>query len=289
MKAAEDPRRIVARRAGGTFYNYWPRSSGGVTVPHSFHVSAGVGRVISVTGSSIRTQPPLRPGRSFFVQDVAGVIVGPRDGSNVLYDGRGEALAWFGMSEKNAAVLVQYLWGHGVPFYRLNGEPLSLAGEDSGGGPARRFVLELRRTRPVGMWIGLGLFLALALICVGFPVACTLDSRQVGRALTVVCVLACAFMGLPWVAAVGTGQLFPPQLVLDGEQMWLIRAFLPRRALHLEEIGGLRFERSDECYLLYDKKDRPLVKFCTRDDFGPAFLNFLRENGITLAGKQGGE
>ncbi len=46
--------------------------------------------------------------------------------------------------------------------------------------------------------------------------------------------------------------------------------------------GGLRYDRSDECYILYDKREKILAKFSTRDDFGTQFLNFLTDHEIRL-------
>ena len=47
-------------------------------------------------------------------------------------------------------------------------------------------------------------------------------------------------------------------------------------------MGGLRYDRSDECYILYDQQGKTLAKFSTRDECGSRFLNFLTDRGITL-------
>lgn len=110
-----DPRRTAAARAGGLMYNY--RSSKiplpSTQIPPTFSVGSG----LEVRGQILRTTPNLRKGRTFAVSDVAGVILGPSNGSNVLFGLQGQVLAKFAWSEKNANLLAQILDEHGVHFY----------------------------------------------------------------------------------------------------------------------------------------------------------------------------
>ena len=86
----------------------------------------------------------------------------------------------------------------------------------------------------------------------------------------------------PWVWAAASGELFPPRLSVESGHIWLDKGLLPLREIRLEDIGGLRYDRSDECYILHDKQGKTLVKFSTRDACGSRFMNFLTDHGITL-------
>ena len=109
------PRRIAVARAGGALYNYHPASiplpSG--QLPPTF----SVGGALEVQGLILRITPTLRKSRTFTVSDVAGVILGPSNGSNVLFDANQQVLAVFAWSQKNASLLAQLLREHGVHFY----------------------------------------------------------------------------------------------------------------------------------------------------------------------------
>lgn len=110
-----DPRRAAMARAGGAMYNYWPRGGfSPLPVPASFTVG---GERIHVAGGTVRVTPSLRRERTFSVSAVSGVLVGPPNGSCVLYDQQRQVLAKFGTSWKNGGLFVQYLQSWGVPFY----------------------------------------------------------------------------------------------------------------------------------------------------------------------------
>lgn len=278
VNGIEKLRRTAARRAGGNLYNYWPANPMDGIVPGSFHVSSG----IFVSGTSIQTQPTLRAGRSFSVREVAGVIVGPCDGSNVLYNARNEELARFGMSDINGLVFVRYLKDHGVPFYGLNGEPFATGVRmySSGSTHQQRFTMELQRTYPIDVAIMLGMFLGLALCSVGLPIACCLGSQLVGPVMTAVLGLSMLSIVAPWIIGAWKGELlFPPMLSVEGETVWIDRGFHPLRELSLDEIAQLRYV-SGTCYELCDKRGRVLAKFSTQDDFGPEFMEFLKTHNI---------
>lgn len=109
-----DPRRAAVSRAGGAMYNYRSRKIPlpAVQIPPVF----SVGNVLEVRGLILRTTPNLRKSRTFLVEDVAGVILGPSNGSNVLFDRNHQVLAKFAWSMKNADLLAQILDGHGIRF-----------------------------------------------------------------------------------------------------------------------------------------------------------------------------
>lgn len=312
----KSPLRAALTRSGGALCNYWSSAAGyELLVPGSFDVNGGVGRVLRVRGDYIQVVPPLRKGRTFSAWDVAGVIIGPGNGYNVLYDFQGEFMARFITSEKNAKIFVQYLRQHGVPFYPVSGPlPAELTNPEHHGSPrapedtkpeevseppqedaaqepeeeevsgytdlscfSRDFSLQLRRTMAIETPIALGFFIAVFLSIAVTPVAgVCLGVRGVAAVLT-----AAAFIMIaPLVYAAVKGQLFTGRLSVESGQIWLHPAFALYRRIYIEDIGGLRFENADECYILYDKAGRALAKFSTRDEFGPQFLNFLAAHNI---------
>ena len=258
------------------------RADGGLTVPDSFRVNeGGGGRVISVQRSMIRVEHPLGRSRCFSVQEAARLIVSSPKGrsfENILLNAQGEVLCRFARTEANGSVFFQYLSDQGVPFFTPDGQPLDpLPSAEPASGP--RFTLQLRRTAPVGMWIGLGTGLGMVLFLAGIPVTAMLGGPHVGRNLCVVLVMLLLSIVSPWVCAAASGQLFPPMLTLAEERLWLSRG-LGWRELHLEDMDCCRFQPSDECYVLYDRRGRPILKFSTRDDFGPQLMDFLHRHAI---------
>lgn len=264
-------------------------ASPGLTVPDAFCVNeGGGGRVIHIQRAVIRVEPPLGKSRTFSVHEAARLIVHRPKGrsfENLLLDAQGKTLCSFARMEKNGAVFLQYLLDQGVPFYHPDGQPLEIV-HPAGTVPSLRFTLQLRRTIPVGMWIGLGFGLGLVLLLAGVPVTAMASSAHIERNLTIVLGMALLSIAAPWVCAVGTGQLFPPFLTVDGEQVWVYRG-LGRRELPLEEMDCCRLQHSDECYVLYDKRGRPVIKFSPREDFAPQWMKFLTSHKIKLCSDQG--
>ncbi len=309
-----DPRRVAARYGGGRSPNRCgPEAGAGLLVPDAFAVNeGGGGPVLYVRETVLRWEPRLAKGRTFFIGDVAGVLVGPA--CNVLYDARSQDIAWFRTSQKNGPLLARHLRDRGIPFYSLGEVPKQgpLPGRelptctlpstpdgserlaepeeaepvrhtDISRSFSRDFTLELRRTKPVGVWIAVGLLLGLAVFFVGFPFAVIRGGPYENLKLNVMLVLSCGLIAGPWVLAAAAGELFSPRLSVENGHIWLDKDFFPLREIPMEEIGGLRWDQSDECYVLCDRQNKALAKFSTRDGFGSQFLNFLTDHGITLS------
>lgn len=319
----KDPRRVAARYGRGKLSHHWHVISGfGPPVPGSFCVND----MLHVQGNTIRSEPRLRRGRTFLVQDVAGVILAPGVGHCVLYNRQDETLAVFCMSGRNGELFVKYLKNHDVPFHRLTEVPptgplalretrepeepgalgeavreiVSECAAELEAGPEREetilhtdlgrysawdaqdFSLELRRTRPIGAWIGAGMLLTIAVFPIGFPIAALLGEGYIIPGLKIMVALVFVLLVGPWVWAAASGELFPPRLSVESGHIWLDKGLLPLREICLEDIGVLRYDRSDECYILRDKQGKTLVKFSTRDACGSRFMNFLTDHGITL-------
>ena len=86
----------------------------------------------------------------------------------------------------------------------------------------------------------------------------------------------------PWVLALATGELFPGRLSVENGRIWLDKGLRPIREIPWEDLGGLRYDRAGECYILYDKQEKTLAKFSTRDAFGSRFLNLLTDHDIRI-------
>ena len=110
---ARDPRYAAAQYAGGLLYNCRPD---GMPLPGSEEIPLRfkVGSALEVDGELIRTTPSLGRERRFSAEEVAGVVLGPNTGSNVLFDGQGVPLAKFAWSMDNASIFASYLMEWGV-------------------------------------------------------------------------------------------------------------------------------------------------------------------------------
>lgn len=317
----KDPRRVAAKYGHGRLAGHWHISPPfGPEVPLSFDAKCGT-TVLHVRGETIQVEPNLRRGWTFPARDAAGVIQAPGVGHCVIYNARGEALAVFCLSQENGETLAKYLRSRGVPFRRLSEvppkgpllpappeekpSPLGEAVREAAGEyeaepetreeeirhtdfsryvsrEARDIHLQLRRTKPIGVWIAVGLALGMAVFFVGFPVIALGGGAWVDLKLRVMAVLSIGLIAGPWALAVAEGELFPPRLSVESGHIWLDKGLFPIREIPLEELGGLRYDRSDECYVLCDKQEKTLAKFSTRDSSGPQFLNFLTDHDIRI-------
>lgn len=71
-----------------------------------------------VEGSSIRWKRRLCKDRVFSAHDIAGVVLGPSNGCNVLYDKNYQILARFAGSMKHADLLLAWLLQQDIPIDR---------------------------------------------------------------------------------------------------------------------------------------------------------------------------
>ena len=78
------------------------------------------------------------------------------------------------------------------------------------------------------------------------------------------------------------GITFPGRLSVENGRIWLDKGLRPIREIPWEDLGGLRYDRAGECYILYDKQEKTLAKFSTRDAFGSRFLNLLTDHDIRI-------
>ena len=144
------------------------------------------------------------------------------------------------------------------------------------------FQLTLRRTIPFGALIGGGLLLGLVTFFAGFPIIAIHNGPHVDLELRLMLAAVFVFEGGPWVYALAKGELFPPRLSVENGRLWLDKGLFPIREIPLEALDSLHFDPSDDCYILYGRQGRPLLKFSTRDDGGPQLMNLLTDHDIRI-------
>ena len=147
---------------------------------------------------------------------------------------------------------------------------------------ARDIRLELRRNRPIGVWIAAGMGLGLVTFFAGFPIIAIHNGFYVGLELKAMVTTAIIFVAGPWLLALAMRDLFPAYISVESGHIWLDKGFRPIREICLEEIGGLRWNPSGECYIVFNQTGKTLAKFSTRDSFGPEFMNFLTDHNIRI-------
>lgn len=271
------PRRLALQRAGGLLYNFWPE--GGPDwqpLPPSFQVG-----VIRVTGETVRVEPPLRKGRTFSVWDAAGMIVGPSNGSCVIYGFQEEVLARFGMANQNAALLVQYLQEHGVPFSDCDGNPLEAprtkapaAAEDVS------FVVPMRSTALATGVLGLCLAgsIVLALLVLALSAS---RGKPLTQAMIFFPLFGVAFPAIPLCAA---GQLFPGLLAVEKGRLYRQSIWTKKRR-ELTDLGYLRISGLDKSYVLYSRDEIILAAFSGKSPHADQLLEYLATRHITPPAK----
>lgn len=117
-----DPRRLASVNGGGALFNYlacWPVPNTG-PVPNQFRV----GRRLEAAGETLTFSAPLKKPVEISAGQIAGVIVGPSNGFNILYDRDNRALTKFAWSMKNADILARWLLQRKIPFFDAAGARL---------------------------------------------------------------------------------------------------------------------------------------------------------------------
>ena len=89
---------IAGFNAGGATYNMLPEKLPDNRPPERFAVSSRFtsGERIVVEGDTLRWTRSIRRDRGFARRDIAGVVLGPSGGSNVIFDQNYQVLAKFG-------------------------------------------------------------------------------------------------------------------------------------------------------------------------------------------------
>lgn len=241
-----DPRRIAQSNGGGALFNHpalWPLPRA-ERLPASFEVDKGK---IRVEGEQITARGRRGKVNTFPVREVAGVVLGPGSGFNVLYDRENRVLAKFAWSRKGAETFGQYLLHYGVPFVDLAGQPVDATGQKVSL-PRQFEVREGKACLVVGVAC-LVVFGILALLCL-----LVLDELAILIALAVF--LFFILMGV-WMLLSYKNR----RMAVEGDTLTYTTAFGRTTRFRVSEVGSLRFRFGLGTREIRDREGRLLARF----------------------------
>ena len=250
---------IAYAGGNGASYNLLPEKLPAINPPAYFavHSRFAPGTHIIVEGSSFRWRRRFRKDLVFSVHDIAGVVLGPGNGCNVLYDRNYQVLAKFAGSMEHADLLLLWLLQWNIPIDKAPAEwrsPVEGRSEPEAEESSvlqRQFILHLKRSTRIGFagigWflllIGLALFLAINFFDV------TVVER---RAMVIVSVAA---MGIG-IVCLRMGKVSGVEV--DGEQMRVVSRFGRAEEFSVRDVSSA--SRSLGWIVLYDREFKTLAK-----------------------------
>ena len=253
------PWHIAYANAGGALYNLLPENLPVRTPPTCFAVHGRFtpGSRITVEGSSLRWTRRFRKDRLFFAHDIAGVVLGPSNGCNVLYDNNYQVLVKFAGSMEHADLLFLWLLQQNIPMDRT---PAAWSSPiEAGPGPQRsdpsvpqrQFILRLKRTTRIG-FTGIGWFLLL----LGAALFLAIDFS----ALAMTERWAIALLEL---AVLGMGIIYLRiqrvcRVEIDGEQIRAVSRFGRTAEFSVKDVSSV--SKSMGWIVLYDREWKTLAK-----------------------------
>ena len=243
----------------GYFYNLLPEKLPAVNPPAYFavHSRFAPGTRLIVEGSSLRWRRRLRKDRVFSVDDIAGVVLGPGNGCNVLYDKNYQVLAKFAGSMEHADLMFLWLLQREIPIVNVpagwhspdnaNPEPESVKSSVL----PQQFTLRLKRSARIG-FTGIGWFLLL----IGVALFLALDFSALTmaeRTATIFLELAVMGMGIVYLRM---GKISGVEA--DGEQMRVVSRFGRAKEFSVRDVSSV--SRSLGWIVLYDREFKTLAK-----------------------------
>ncbi len=251
---------LVAYAGGnGALYNLLPEKLPAVNPPVSFavHSRFASGTRIVVEGSNVRQIRRFRKDKIFSVHDIAGVVLGPGSGCNVLYDKNYQMLAKFAGSMEHADLLFLWLLQWNIPIDKAPAGWHSTSEVSPESEPVesyvqhRQFTLRLKRSTRMG-FAGIGWFLLLLglalLLLINFSTATIVERRAV-------MVVALATMGMG-IVYLRIGKV--SQVEVDGEQMRVVSRFGRAAEFSVRDVSSV--SRSLGWIVLYDRNFKTLAK-----------------------------
>ncbi len=251
--------------AGGNGYSYnlLPEKLPAINPPTYFaiHSRFAPGTQIIVEGSSLRWRRRLCKDRVFSVRDIAGVVLGPGNGCNVLYDKNYQVLAKFAGSMEHADLMFLWLLQRDIPIDKAPAGWHSPAEGSSDPEPAefsvfqQKFVLRMKRSTRIG-FAGMGCFLLL----LGLALFLALFLLTDVSALTMVERWALIFLEL---AEMGMGIVSlrigkVSRVEVNGEQMHVVSRFGRATEFSVRDVSSV--SRSLGWLVLYDREFKTLAK-----------------------------
>ena len=247
--------------AGGNGYSYnlLPEKLPTVNPPAYFavHSRFAPGTRLIVEGSSLQWRRRLRKDRVFSVHDIAGVVLGPGNGCNVLYDKDYQVLVKFAGSMEHADLMFLWLLQREIPIVNVPAGWHSPAEASPEPEPMKssvfqqQFTLRLKRSTRIG-FVGIGWFLLL----IGLALLLVIDLSAVSmvdRSAIIIVMLAAMGMGIVYLRI---GKVC--RVEVNGEQMRVVSRFGRAAEFSVRDVSSV--SRSRGWIVLYDREFKTLAK-----------------------------
>lgn len=257
------PWHIAYAGGNGLSYNLLPEKLPAKNPPACFavHSRFAPGTHMIVEGSSLRWRRWFRKDLVFSVHDIAGAVLGPSSGCNVLYDKNYQVLAKFAGSMEHADLMFLWLLQWKIPIDRTPAGWHSPDEDSPDPEPAQpsvlqqKFVLRMKRSARIGfagmgcflLLLGLALFLALFLLT--DVSALTMAERWA------LVFLEAAEMGMG-IVSLRIGKV--SRVEADGEQMRVGSRFGRTTEFSVRDVSSV--SRSLGWIVLYDREFKTLAK-----------------------------
>ena len=275
------PWHVAYAGGNGYSYNLLPEKLPAVNPPAYFSVHSRLapGSRIIVEGSILRWRRMLRKDREFSVRDIAGVVLGPGNGCNVLYGRDYQVLAKFGGSMEHADLMFLWLLQREVPIVGVPAGWCSPA--EAGPEPEavkssilqQQFALRLKRSARIG-FTGIGWFLLL----LGAALFLALDFSALTMAeRTAIVFLELAVMGMG-IVYIRMGKVTGVEV--DGEQMRVVSRFGKAAEFSVRDVSSV--SRSMGWIVLYDREFKTLAKVDSCLEDMDRLKRYLASYGMTM-------
>ena len=275
------PWHVAYAGGNGASYNLLPERLPAVNPPAYFAVQSrfAPGTRIIVEGSSLRWRRRLRKDRVFSARDIAGVVLGPGNGCNVLYGRDYQVLAKFAGSMEHADLMFLWLLQREIPMDNAPAGWRSPAEAGPEQGPvessvlSQQFTLRLRRSTRIG-FTGIGWFLLL----IGAALFLALDFSALTMAeRTAIVFLELAVMGMG-IVYIRMGKVSGVEV--DGEQMRVVSRFGRAAEFSVRDVSSV--SRSLGWIVLYDREFKTLAKVDSCLEDMERLKGYLASYGIKM-------
>ena len=275
------PWHIAYAGGNGYSYNLLPEKLPAVNPPAYFalHSRFASGTRLIVEGSSLRWRRRLRKDRVFSVHDIAGVVLGPGNGCNVLYDKNYQVLAKFAGSMEHADLMFLWLLQREIPIVNVPAGWHSPAEASPEPEPVKssvlqqQFTLRLKRSTRNG-FAGIGWFLLLS----GLALLLVIDLSAVSmvdRSAIIIVMLAAMGMGVVYLRI---GKVSGVEV--DGEQMRVVSRFGRATEFSVRDVSSV--SRSLGWIVLYDREFKILAKVDSYLEDMERFKEYMASYGIKM-------
>ncbi len=253
------PWHIAYAGGNGYSYNLLPEKLPAVNPPAYFalHSRFASGTRIIVEGSSLRWRRRLQKDCVVSVHDIAGVVLGPGNGCNVLYGKDYQVLAKFASSMEHADLM--FLWLLQKKVFIVNAPAgWRSPAEDSpepkpvkSSIPQQQFTLRLKRSARIG-FAGMGWFLLLIGLA---PFLAVIFSTVTIAERSALIIVGLVTMGIG-IVCLRTGTVC--QVEIDGEQVRVVSRFGRTKEFSVKEVSSV--SKSLGWIVLYDREFNTLAK-----------------------------